>query len=132
MCIAFKIANELAIKFGGSVKAKRGFNPSIFEVAINGFGATNHLHWFVFGFVVFCQNSSIGVGVIATHNHNCANVEFFDDFEPFVKLFGGFKFGAPRANNVKTTRVAVLVNQVAGEFDIVVVDESAGPHQKAI
>ena len=54
----------------------------------------------------------------------------FFNLKTLLKLLGQFKFGAARAYDVKSTRVAILVDDVGCEFHVVVVHESARTHEE--
>ena len=130
--VAFDVADELAVGFCGRIEAEGGFDLVVLEVAVDGLGTTDHLHAVVLGGIIFGQDASVGIGVVAADDDDGPNVELADNFEPFFKLFGRFELGASATDHVKSTGVAIVVEEVGRNFDIVVIHESAGPHEESV
>ena len=55
-----------------------------------------------------------------------------DDFVAFLKLVDLLKFCAPAGNHIDAARIAVFIDDVGGEFHIIVVNETTGTHQESI
>lgn len=68
--------------FAGCVETKAGFNLVVLQVAVNGFRATDDLNAIVLGSIVFSQNASVGVGVVATDDYDSLDAEFTNDSKP--------------------------------------------------
>ena len=52
------------------------------------------------------------------------NLEFAQDLQTGLKLFGLFQLGAARADQVKTTSVAVLLDHVASDLNVAVLNQT--------
>ena len=85
----------------------------------------------VVGSKILGQYGSIRIGVVTANNHDCGNSVFFADVGRDRELFLRFQFRSSRTDNIKTARVAVLVDVFVVEYEVVVVDQPAWPVFKA-
>ena len=130
--VALDVTNHFSVGLASSVEAEGGFNLLVFQVAVNGFGAADDLHAIVVSGIVFSQHTSVGVGVVTTDDDDGFDAEFTNDFETAFKLVFFFEFGTSGADEVKTAGVAIFVNQFVGEFNVLVVHQTAGAHQESV
>ena len=130
--VTLDVADYFRVSLASSIETERSFNHIILQVTVDGLGATYYLHAIILGSIVFSQYASISVGVIATDDNQCLDAEFFQDFITFLKLFFLFQLGTARTDDVKTTRIAVFINDVSSQFHIIMVNQAARTQNKAI
>ena len=118
VCIALDIADNLCM--------------FVLQISVNGLRTSDNLHTAFLGCVIFSQDTSVRIGVVATDDDNGFNSQFLDDFKSFFELFLFFEFGTSGTDHVKTARIAILVYDVSRQFHIFVVHQSAGTQNKAI
>ena len=132
VAVALDVTDQFAVGLASGIKTETGFNLLVLQVTINGLGATDDLHAILLGCVVFSQYAGVGVGVVATDDDQCLDVQFAQDFDTLLELSFLLQLGASAAYDVEATGVAVLINDLGGEFHIVVVYESARAEDEAV
>ena len=130
--VALNVTNHFAIHLASGVETERGFNPVVLQVAVDSLRATDYLNASTLSLVVFSEHASVGVRVVATDNHDSTDIQFLDDFQTLFELVNGFKFGTARTDDVETASVAILVDNIASELHIVVINKSTRSHEEAI
>ncbi len=90
------------------------------------------MHAGVLGEVVFGEHAGVGVGVVAADDDDGLDAEFLADFKTLIELVGLFEFGASGADDVEAAGVAVVVDDVGGELDVLMVDESRWAAEEAV
>ena len=131
VAVALYVADNLGVHFGGGVEAERCFNLCVLEVAVDGFGAADHLHACAGCLVVFGENGGVGVGVVAADYNQGGDAEFAKDFEAFVELFFLFEFGASGTDDVEAACVAVFIDNGCCQFDVAVFHQAGRAHEEA-
>ena len=119
--IALDVTNHFCVSFAGCVEAERSFDLVVLQVAVDGFGTTDNLHAILLSGIVFSEDASVGIGVVATDDYDSVETELADYFHTLLKLSHFFELCATRTNHVETTRVAVFIDEGVGHLDVVVV-----------
>ena len=68
--VALNVSNQLGIGFASGVEAEGRLNLVVLQVAVDGLRTANHLYAILLGCIVFCQDTSIGIGVVAANDDN--------------------------------------------------------------
>ena len=108
--IALDVADDLAVGFGCGIEAERAFDIFVLKVAIDGFGATDNLNACVVSSKIFCQNSRVGVGIVAADDNDSIYAVLFANLGNDCELLFGFELGSARADDIKAAGVAVLID----------------------
>ena len=130
--VALDVADKLGVNLGGGVETEGGFYNVVLEVAVDSLGAAQNLNAGADAFVVFGENSGIGVGVVTADDYESGDAELLEDFKAFVELLFLFELGTARTDNVETACVAIFVDDIGSEFDVFVVNETAGAHEETV
>ena len=59
-------------------------------------------------------------------------MELSQDPESAVKLILSLQLRATGADHIKSSRIAILIDDLIGELDILVLDQTGGSHQKSV
>ena len=132
VCIALDITDNLCIRFASRIETERSFDLFVLQIAVDGLRTADNLHTAFLGCVIFSQDTSVRIRVVATDDDNGFNTQFLDDFKSLFELFLFFEFGTSGTDHVKTARIAILVYDVSRQFYIFVVHQSTGTQNKAI
>ncbi|MPM94549.1 hypothetical protein SDC9_141695 [bioreactor metagenome] len=130
--VALDVSNYFGVDLTSGIKAKRCFYLSVFKVTVNGFRTANYLHTGINGFVIFGQHACVGVGIVSSDDNQRTDVEFLQNLQSFVKLLFLLELCTSRTDNIKTARVAVLVDNIGSKFFIFVVYQSCRTQDKPI
>ena len=130
--VALDVSDQLRVGLACCIEAERGLNLLVLQVTVNSFGATNYLYTILLCCIVLCKHTSVRVGVIATNDDKCFDTAFAKNLDALLELVFLFDLCAARANDVKTTGVAVLVHQLRGDFHIIVVNKTARAENETI
>ncbi len=90
--VALDVADKFGIYFCCGVETERGFDYFVLEVAVDSLGASDDLNACTDVLVIFSEYSGVGVGVVATDDHEGRDAELLEDFKAFVELFLLFEF----------------------------------------
>ena len=93
----------------------------VLQVAVDGLGATDYLNAILLSGIVFSEDASVGIGVVATDDYDSVETELADYFHTLLKLSHFFELCTTRTDHVETTRVAVFIDEGVGHLDVVVV-----------
>ena len=126
VCIAFDVSDQFAVNLGCGIETEGGFNVLVLEVTVDGFGAADDLDGHVVLLVVFSEKTGVCVGVITADDDEGIDSEGFAVFCTFIELFFEFEFGSSGTDHIESACVAVSIHEFIGDFNVVVVDESAG------
>ena len=74
----------------------------------------------------------IVIGVVAADDDQSLDVELLQDLETGVELLGLLQLGTAGTDDVETACVAVFVDDIGSEFDVFVVNETAGAHEETV
>ena len=130
--VALDVADELRVGLTSGIETERGLNLLVLQVAVDGLGATDNLYAILLGSIVLGQNTSVGVRVVATDDNQCLDAELLEDLITCLELALLLQLGTARTDDVETTGVAVLVDELVGELNILVVNQTTRTHQEAI
>ena len=130
--VTLDVTDDFSINLGSGIEAEGGLDLLVLQVAVDGLGATDDLDRRTDALVVFGQDCSVGVGVVTTDDDERTDIELLEDFEALVKLLLLLELGTTRTDDVEATRVAILVDDVGRQLDIVVLDETIRTHEEAI
>ena len=130
--VALDVTNDFGVDLRSGVEAEGRFDLLVLQVAIDGLRAADDLHWSADTLVVFSQDGSVGIGVVTTDDDQSTDVELLEDLKTLVELLLLFELRTTRADDVEATRIAVFVDDVGGQLDVVVLDQAVRPHQEAI
>src|SRR5574344_70202 len=130
--ITLNISNKLRISFCCSIKTERRFNLGILQVTVNSLWTSNDLNAILLSCIIFSQDASVGIRVIATNNDNGLNVKLTDYLQTFLKLIFLFQFGATATDDIKTTCIAILFKKICCYFHIIMVNQSPWSHKETI
>ena len=132
VAVALDVADNLAVGLASGVEAERSLDLVVLQVAVDGLGTADYLHAVVLCSVVFGQNACVGVGVVAADDYESLDVELAQNLDALFKLLFLLEFGAAAADEVEATSVAVVFEQLFGNLDVFVVNETAGAHEKTV
>ena len=90
------------------------------------------MHTIVLRSIVFGQHASVGVRIVATDNDNGLDVELTDNLEAFFELLLFLELRTPGANHVEAASVTVFVNNLLGQLHVVMLHQTARPHQETV
>ena len=130
--VTLDVTDDFSINLGSGIEAEGGLDLLVLQVAVDGLGATDDLDRRTDALIVFGQDCSVGVGVVTTDDDERTDIELLEDFEALVELLLLLELGTTRADDVEATRVAILVDDVGRQLDIVVLDETIRTHKEAI
>ena len=124
--VAGNVADNFAVNFAGGVETEGSFDKAVLQVTIDGLRAADNLDGHVFRLVVFSQQAGVGVGVVTADNDDGGDAESLRIDSALVELFGQFQFGSAGADHIEPAGVAVGIHEVVGDFNVFVVDQTAG------
>ena len=124
VAVALDVADNFRVNFASGVETERHFDRIVLQVAVDSFRATDNLNACADFLVVFSQNGSICVRVVATDNDEGFDAELLYYFKTFVELFFFFEFCSAGADDVETACVAIFVDDVGCQFDVFMIDKS--------
>ena len=130
------VTTDVSDKFGvdtaGGIKTETGFDPLIFQVAVDGLGAADDLDTDLVGFEILSQHAGVGVGVVAADDDQSGDAALFAALAGSFKLLRGFQFGTAGADDVKAAGVAVGVDDVGGQFHSFIFDQTVGSFEESV
>ena len=132
VAVAHDVADHLRVNLCSGVEAERCLDLAVLEVAVDGLWAADNLHVSTDGLVVFGEHAGIGVGVVTTNDYESLDVESLKNLKTLVELLLLLELGTARADDVETTGVAVLVDDVASELNVVVLNEAGRAEDEAV
>ena len=132
VAVTLDITNDLRVDLCRSVEAKGGLYLLILEVSIDRLGAADHLHSCIDRLVVLGEYASVGIGVVTTDDHESRDPELAQNLKSAVKLILCLQLGTSGADHVKSTRITILVDDLSGELDILVLDQTRRTHQESV
>ena len=132
VAVALNVTDEFRVCLAGGVETERSLDLLVLQVAVNGLGTADHLYPILLGCIVFGQHTGVGVGVVATDDDECLDVQLAQNLDALLELVFFFQLGASRTDDVETTRVAVLIHQLRSDFHVVVVNQTARAEDEAV
>ncbi len=132
VAVALDVSDDLGVDLSGCIKAKGGLYLLVLQVPIDRLRTADHLYSGIDRLVVLGEYASIGIGVIATDDHESRDMELTQDLESAVELVLSLQFRATGADHVKSSRIAILIDDLTGELYILVLDQSGGSHQESV
>ena len=132
VAVALDVTDELAVGLAGCVKTEAGLDLLVLQVAVDGLRAADHLHAILLGCIVLGKNAGVGVGVIATDDHESLDIQLAQDLDAFLKLLHLLQLRTAGTDDVETAGVTVFINDVGCQLHIVVVNETAGAEDEAV
>ena len=130
--IALYVSYQFTIGLTCSIKTKAGLNLLVLQVAVNSLGATNNLNSIVLSCVVLGQNTSIGIRVVSTNNDQSFDAKFTQNLNTTFKLTFFLQLCTSRTNDIKTTSIAIFVDESICKFYILMVNQTTRSHQETI
>ena len=82
--------------------------------------------------VVLSQNASIRVRVVTTDDNYSLDTELFANLDTVVELPSLFEFGTTGTDDIESTGVTVLVDDVTGEFLVLTVNQTTRATQETV
>ena len=132
VAVTHDVAYYLRVYLCSGVETERGLNFRVLQVAVDSLRTSNNLYIGTDSLIVFCKHAGIGVRVVATYDDESLDIKSLENFETFVELLLLLKLCTSRTDDVETTGVAVLVDNVGSEFHIVVVNETSRTEDETI
>ena len=77
IAIPLNVSDYFGIYLARRIESERTFDHFVFQITIDGFRTTYHLHASPYLFVIFGQNASIGIGIVSADNDQCFYIEIF-------------------------------------------------------
>ena len=93
VAVTLDITDNFGINLTSRVETERSFDLLVLQVTVDRLRTADYLNTGPRSLVVFGQYASICVGVVATNDNQCLDVQFFQNFQPLVELFFCFQFG---------------------------------------
>jgi len=132
VAVAHNVADHLRVNLCSGVEAERCLDLAVLEVAVDGLWAADNLNVSADGLVVFGEHAGIGVGVVTTNDYESLDVESLKDLKTLVELLLLLELGTAGTDDVETTGVAVLVDDVASELNVIVLNEAGRAEDEAV
>ena len=130
--IALDVADDLGVGLGGGVEAEGALDVLVLQVAVDGLGAADDLDAGIVGGAVLGKNRGVGVGVVTADDdqgvHTVLAAILYNDGE----LLLGLQLGTAGTDDVEAAGVAVLVDVLVAEDDVVVLQQTAGAALEAV
>ena len=129
--IAHDVADEFGVGLHGGVETEGGFDVFVLEVTVDGLrAAANHAACAV-GLEVFTENSSVGVGVVTTDDHDSVELLGLGNSHALLELFFSFELGTAGLDDVESASVAVSVHDLFVDHDELAVFEARRTAEEA-
>ena len=130
--VALDITDKLRVSLTSSVETEGGFNLRVLQVAVDGLRTTNDLNAVVLGCIVLSQHTGIGIRVVATDDDDSLDIELTDNLKSLLELLDLLKLRTARTYHVKTTGIAILVDDFLRELHIVMVNKTTRSQDEAV
>ena len=130
--VALDVTDDFSVDLRSGVEAEGGLDLLVLQVTVDGLGAANDLDGSADALVVFCEDCSVGVGVVTTDDDQRTDVELLEDLETLVELSRLLELRTARADDVEAAGIAVLVDDIGRQLDVVVLYETVRTHEEAI
>ena len=130
--VAFNISNQFRIRFRGRIETERCFNLVVLQVAIDSLRTANNLYSVLLRCIIFGKHAGIRIRVVAPNDDNCIYIELANNLQSFLELLNLFELCSARANHVEASGVTILLYEIGCDFNIVVVNQSARPHEESV
>ena len=131
IAIALDITDQFAIDFGGRVEAEGGFYLFVFQVAVDRLRTADHLYSGIDRGIVLGQDAGVGVGVVATDDDQCLDVQLSQYLQSGFELFGLVQLGTSGSDHVEAPRIAVFIYYLSSQFAILMLDQAIRSHKKS-
>ena len=123
------IASEFAIDLGRRIKTKGNRQQCAnLQVAVDGFWHTDHLYAGAIGLdaleQVFGENGGVGVGIVATDDHDGIKIMFDAGFAYLGKLLVALDLGAVATKKIKAAGIDDVPDIGLGDFKEVAGEQS--------
>ena len=129
--IAHDVSDEFGVGLDGSVETEGGFDVFVLKVAVDGLRAAANNAACAVGLEVFTENSSVGVGVVTTDDHDSVELLGLGDSHALLELFFGFELGTAGLDDVESASVAVGVHDLFVDHDELAVFETRRTAEEA-
>jgi hypothetical protein len=93
--VALDVTDDFGVDLRSGVEAEGGLDLLVLQVTVDGLGAANDLDGSADALVVFCEDCSVGVGVVTTDDDQRTDIELLEDLEPLVELSRSSSFVRP-------------------------------------
>ena len=130
--VALNVTNQLRVGLTSGVETERGLNLLVLQVTVDGLRATDYLHTVLLGSIVFSQHASVGVRVVTTNDNESLDAQLAQNLDTALELCFLLQLCTTGTNDVETTSVAILVDELIGEFHILVVNQTARSHKETV
>lgn len=113
--LALDVTDDFAVHLGSGVEAEGGLDLLVLQVAVDRLGAADDLDGGTDSFVVLSQDGCVGIES-SPPMMTSTDVELLQDLGALVELFLLLELGTTRADDVETTRIAVLVDDLVSSM----------------
>ena len=126
------IADKFAVYTAGSIKTKGSFNAIILQVAVNCLRTADDVNANAVLLVVFSQQTGVGIGVVTADDYQRLDSKFFTVLLGRLEMFFGFQFSTSGTDHIKTTGIAVGVNDLIRQKDLFTFNQTVRPLEEAV
>jgi len=130
--VALDVTDDLAVGLGSGVEAEGALDVLVLQVAVDGLGTADDLNACLVCGKVLCQHCGVGVGVVTADDHDGVDAVLLADLCNDGKLLLGLQLGSAGADDIEAAGVAVPVDILVVEDDIVVFKQTAGAALEAV
>ena len=126
------IADKFAVYTAGSIKTKGSFNAIILQVAVNCLRTADDVNANAVLLVVFSQQTGVGIGVVTADDYQRLDSKFFTVLLGRLEMFFGFQFSTSGTDHIKTTGIAISVNDLIRQKDLFPFNQTVRPLEEAV
>ena len=130
--VTLDVTDELSVRLTSGVETERGLDHLVLEVAVDSLRAADDLDAALFLEIVLSKDTSVGVRVVTADDDNRLDTEFFADLDTVIELPSLLQFGTTGTDDVETTGVAVLVDDIRCELLILAVNKTRRTSEEAV
>ena len=130
--VALDVTDEFGIGLTSGVETERGLDHLVLEVPVDGLRTTDNLDTALFLEVVLSEHASVGVRVVTTDDDYGLDAEFLTNLNTVIELPSLFEFGTTGTDDIEAAGVTVLVDDGAGEFLILTVNQTGRTTEEAV
>ena len=121
--VSFYISDQLAIGLCRCIKTKGKLNILIFQITVNGLGASDYLYAGFMRCHIFGQYRCIGIGIITANDNNGRHAMLPADLHNKLKLLLCLQLGPARTDNIKSACISISIDICIIKYKIVILQK---------
>ena len=132
IAVALNVTDELRVSLTSCIETERSLNLLVLQVTIDSLRTSDYLNAILLSSVVLCKYTSIGVRVVTTDDYESLDTKFAKNLDTLLKLVFLLQLSTARADDIKTTSIAVLVHDFRSNLHVVVIYETTRTENETI